>query len=94
MTNQEIQERVIKMKGIENQVKELNASISTLKKEIQKELEDRNVDMVETELFKVWWKLEDVNTFQTKLFKEKYSELYEMYLKHDCTPKFRITSNN
>lgn len=89
MTNTQIDAKVTQLELLEGQIKELKALAESLKSDLKHELDERNVECIDTGINRVWYKLKDTCHVDTKAMKA--DGIYEKYAKRDCTTIFMIT---
>lgn len=77
MGERAIENRIKKLKALEEQKKELETQISELQEEIKKDMEIKGVEEMKIGIFIVRFTSVLSNRFDTKAFKEKYDALYK-----------------
>lgn len=90
MGEKAIENRVKKLKGIEEQMKALQLEATKLKEEIKKEMEARELEELKVGNFLVRWKSIATNKFDTKAFSKEYSYLYEQFIKKSESKRFTV----
>lgn len=91
MGERAIENRIKKMKALEEQKKELEAQISSLQEEIKKEMENKGLEEMKAGIFIVRFTNVLSNRFDTKSFKEKYDALYKEFTKQVANRRFTIS---
>lgn len=89
MTNEMMDSKVVEIELLEAQIKALKASVDSLKGDLKAELDERQVDCVDTGLNKIWYQAYEKSTVDTKALKE--AGLYEKYSKESTVIQFKIT---
>jgi len=80
MTNRMINNRISKLFELESHKRELETEIEAIKEELKKELEDNNLNSLDTGKFIVRFTEVSSNKMDTKKFKEDHSDMYEDYI--------------
>ena len=75
-----IENRINKIKALENEKKNIDDEIEAIKNEIKQEMTNRGVDECRTANFIVRFKEIISNNFDSKKFKADMPELYESYV--------------
>ena len=91
MGERAIENRIKKMKALEEQKKELEAQISSLQEEIKKEMENKGLEEMKAGIFIVRFTNVLSNRFDTKSFREKYDALYKEFTKQVASRRFTIS---
>lgn len=91
MGERALENRIKKLKALEEQKKALEAQIEGLQEEIKKDMESRGTEEMKVGIFIVRFTSVLSNRFDTKSFKEKYSELYKEYTKQVASRRFTIS---
>ncbi|MEY8356509.1 hypothetical protein AALB39_24600 [Lachnospiraceae bacterium 54-53] len=89
MGERAIENRVKKLKAIEEQIKALELEAEKLK-EIKKEMEARGTEEVQVGSFLVRWKSVIGNRFDSKAFQKEHKALYGQYLKQTEGKRFTV----
>lgn len=95
MTNTQIDAKVFELDMLEAQIKELNALVKARKSELKAELDERQIDMIDTGVNRVWYKLVETHNLDNDLAKaelEKIGKLNDC-MKSNVKPTFRITKS-
>ncbi|MBD5479582.1 MAG: hypothetical protein HDR14_09865 [Lachnospiraceae bacterium] len=91
MGERAIENRVRKLMALEEQKKELEAQISALQEEIKKDMDTKGIEEMQAGTFIIRFTSVLSSRFDTKRFKEQYSELYNMYVKPVASRRFTIS---
>lgn len=91
MGERALENRIKKLKELEEQKKELDAKITGLQEEIKKEMESKGTEELKVGIFIIRFTSVLSNRFDTKKFKEKYAELYKEYTKPVASMRFTIS---
>lgn len=91
MGERAIENRIKKLRALEDQKKELEAQISGLQEEIKKDMERKGLEEMQIGIFIVRFTSVLSNRFDTKSFKEKYDALYKEYTKQVASRRFTIS---
>lgn len=91
MGTRALENRVRKLKEIEQQQKELEQQAEKIKAEIKADMLEKGTDEIKTGNFVVRLKEVITNRFDSKSFKESYKSLYEAYTKPQSTLRFTIS---
>lgn len=91
MGERAIENRIKKMKALEEQKKELEAQISSLQEEIKKEMENKGLEEMKAGIFIVRFTNVLSKRFDTKSFKKKYDALYKEFTKQVASRRFTIS---
>lgn len=90
MTNKMIDNRVKKLKDLNDQIKALEDQAAALRDELTKEIESRDAEEIRTDNFLVKWTKVITNRFDSKSFKSELPSLYHSYLKATESRRFSI----
>lgn len=90
MGERAIQNRIRRLKELEEQQKALEAQINSLKDEIKADMEEKGVDELEAGTFIVRWKQVLSNKFDSKAFQKEHEGLYSQYMKRTESRRFTI----
>lgn len=90
MGERAIENRVKKLKAIEEQVKALEVEADKLKEEIKKQMEARGAEEVKVGNFLVRWKSVIGSRFGSKAFQKEHEALYGQYLKLTEGKRFTV----
>lgn len=91
MGERTLENRIKKLKALEEQKKELETQIEGLQEEIKKDMESKGTEEMKVGIFIIRFTSVLSNRFDTKGFKEKYSELYKEYTKQVASRRFTIS---
>lgn len=91
MGERALENRIKKLKALEEQKKALEAQIEGLQEEIKKDMESKGTEEMKVGIFIIRFTSVLSNRFDTKSFKEKYSELYKEYTKQVASRRFTIS---
>lgn len=91
MGERALENRIKKLKALEEQKKELETQISDLQEEIKKDMESKGTEEMKVGIFIIRFTSVLSSRFDTKSFKEKYSELYNEYTKQVASRRFTIS---
>ena len=80
MTNRMINTRLTKLFALEANKRELESQIEAVKAELKKELDDNNVDSIDTGKFIVRYTEVSSSKMDTKKFKEDHADMFEQYV--------------
>lgn len=86
MTARAIEMRIKKLSALEEQKKELEKMIETVKSEIQEEMGESEI--IETPAFVIRWTTFITNRFDSKKFKEEHGKLFNQYSKESASRRF------
>ena len=90
MTNKMIDNRVNKLKKLNEQIKALEDQAAALRAELTAEIESRDADEIQTDNFLVRWTKVITNRFDSKAFKAELPSLYNSYIKASESRRFSI----
>lgn len=90
MGERAIENRVTKLKAIEDQIKALELEADKLKEEIKREMESRGADEMQAGNFLVRWKSVIGSRFDSKTFQKEHEALYGQYLKQTESKRFTV----
>lgn len=91
MGERAIENRIKKLKALEEQKKELDAQISGLQEEIKKDMETKGIEEMKIGIFIIRFTSVLSSRFDTKRFKEQYGDLYDQYVKQVASRRFTIS---
>lgn len=89
MTNAIIDSKVTEIEILEAQIKNLKATVDSLKGDLKRELDELQVDMLDTGLNKIWYQVYAKKSVDTAAIKA--DGLYEKYSKESTVIQFKIT---
>ena len=90
MGTRALNNRIEKVKELERQKAELEKQIDSIKAEIKEEMENNNINELDTGLYIVRFKDVTTNRFDSKAFKIDHIDLYNEYLKAAVSKRFSI----
>ena len=90
MNRTELENKVVELKELKAMAEELQAEITTIEDCIKAEMTEQNVNELQIGIFKVRWTPVKSNRFDAKAFQNKYSDLYNQFLKVIETKRFSI----
>ena len=93
MTNTQIDSKVFEINMLEAQIKELKALAESRKAELKAELDERQIDMVDTGINRIWYKAIEKNSLDTKKAKAELIKVgkLEECVKSSIEVRFTIT---
>ncbi|MEH2960094.1 hypothetical protein [Candidatus Merdisoma sp. JLR.KK006] len=91
MGERAIENRIRKLKVLEEQKKELEAQINALQEEIKKDMETKGVEEMQAGIFIIRFTSVLSSRFDTKKFKEQYGSLYSQFTKQTASRRFTIS---
>ena len=92
MTDRTLREKAKTLSEVNAQIDALEKQAKKLKADITAEMEGRGVDELKAGNFLARWKLITSQRFDSKLFKEAHSALYEQYAKQSTSRRFTLTA--
>ncbi|MGI6068860.1 MAG: hypothetical protein ACOYBE_00335 [Blautia sp.] len=90
MGERAIANRLRKLKELEEQRDTIQREIESLKDEIKKDMERREVDELQAGDFLVKWKAVIGSRFDSKAFKKEHESLYSQYLRTTECKRFTV----
>lgn len=93
MTNTQMDSKVFEINMLEAQIKELKALADARKAELKAELDERQEDMIDTGLNRIWYKAIEKTTLDTKKAKAELTKAgkLEECMKSSIEVRFTIT---
>ena len=91
MGERAIENRVKKLKALEEQKKGLEAQISSLQEEIKKDMEAKGIEEMRAGIFIIRFTSVLSSRFDTKWFKAQNGDLYDRYVKQGATRRYTIS---
>lgn len=91
MGNRALENRIKKLKELEEQHKALEQEINSLKEEIKKDLETKGTEELQVGIFIIRFTSVLSSRFDTKRFKEQYKDLYHQFTKQTASKRFTIS---
>ena len=90
MTERQIENRIKKIEELEAQKKAIEEQISSLKAEVQEQMQD--TETMETAHYTIRWSKVTSERFDSKSFKSKHAELFSEYVKSVESRRFSYTT--
>lgn len=90
MTERQIENRIKKIEELEAQKKAIEEQISSLKAEVQEQMQD--TETMETTHYTIRWTKVTSERFDSKSFKSKHAELFSEYVKSIESRRFSYTT--
>jgi hypothetical protein len=90
MNNDQLNAKVTQISLLESQIKELKALVDATKSDIKAELDERQVDMIDTGINRIFYEVYERTTVDTKALRS--AGLYDKYSKKSTSLMFKITS--
>jgi predicted phage-related endonuclease len=90
MSVNEIITKIESLKEIEALIREAEAEAEALKEEIKKELTEQNKEEMIVGRYIVRWTVVSTDRFDSKAFKLKHPDIYDMYIKNTVSRRFSI----
>ena len=90
MDNKTINEKVVELRNFENEIKQMQEVVDSLKDELKNEMTARGVDELDTGTFKLTFKEVVSNRFDSKAFQKDNEVIYKAYLKESVSKRFTI----
>ena len=90
MDNKTINEKIVEIRNFENEIKQMQEVVDSLKDELKDEMTARGVDELDTGTFKLTFKEIISNRFDSKSFQKDNEILYKAYLKESFSKRFMI----
>ena len=96
MTNTQMDSKVFEINMLEAQIKELRALADARKAELKAELDERQADMIDTGLNRIWYKAIEKNTLDTKKAKAELTKVGKLdeCMKSSIELRFTITNKS
>lgn len=91
MGNRALENRIKKLKELEEQQRLLEQEIDSLKEEIKKDLEVKGTEELKVGIFIIRFTSVLSSRFDTKRFKEQYGDLYNQFTKQTASRRFTIS---
>lgn len=91
MGERAIENRIRKLKAIEEQQKHLEQEAELLRAEIKKEMETKGTEELQAGIYIIRWTSVLSNKFDTKKFKENFGDLYNQFTKQTASRRFTIS---
>ena len=90
MDNKTINEKIVELRNFENEIKQMQEVVDSLKDELKNEMTARGVDELDTGTFKMSYKEVVSNRFDSKAFQKDNEVIYKAYLKERVSKIFTI----
>ena len=90
MDNKTINEKIVDIRNFENEIKQMQEIVDSLKDELKNEMVNRGIDELDTGTFKLTYKEVVSNRFDTKAFQKDNEVIYKAYLKESFSKRFTI----
>ena len=90
MDNKTINEKIVEIRNFENEIKQMQEVVDSLKDELKNEMTARGVDELDTGTFKMSYKDVVSNRFDSKAFQKDNEIIYKAYLKESVSKRFTI----
>lgn len=90
MDNKMINEKIVEIRNFENEIKQMQEIVDSLKDELKNEMTALGVDELDTGTFKLTYKEVVSNRFDTKAFQKDNEVIYKAYLKESFSKRFTI----
>ena len=90
MDNKTINEKIVELRNVENEIKQMQGVVDSLKDGLKNEMTARGVDELDTETFKMSYKEVVSNRFDSKAFQKDNEVIYKAYLKESVSKRFTI----
>ena len=90
MDNKTINEKIVDIRNFENEIKQMQEVVDSLKDELKNEMTARGVDELDTGTFKLTFKEVVSNRFDSKAFQKDNEIIYKAYLKESVSKRFTI----
>ena len=90
MDNKIINEKIVEIRNFENEIKQMQEVVDSLKDELKNEMTARGVDELDTGTFKMSYKDVVSNRFDSKAFQKDNEIIYKAYLKESVSKRFTI----
>ena len=90
MDNKMINEKIVEIRNFENEIKQMQEIVDSLKDELKNEMTARGVDELDTGTFKMSYKDVVSNRFDSKAFQKDNEIIYKAYLKESVSKRFTI----
>lgn len=88
MTNKELNDIILEMKGWESEMNRISEIVESLKSQLKSECIRRNEDEINTDVFIVRYKDVTSRRFDTESFKKEHAKLYSKYIKENVSKRF------
>ena len=92
MTRAEMEIKIQELQEWEDLMEQAKAEAEAIRDSLKAELLERNIEEFETGRYIVRWTSVLTNRFDTKNFKESYSDLYKLFTKQSASKRFSISA--
>ena len=90
MDNKTINEKIVELRNFENEIKQMQEVVDSLKDELKNEMTARGVDELDTGTFKLTFKEVVSNSSDSNAFQKDNEVIYKAYLKESVSKRFTI----
>ena len=90
MTERKIENRIKKLKELEQQIADLEQEADAIRCEIKADMEEQGVDELATKHFTIRWKEVITNRLDGKALKAALPEIYSQYVKPSTSRRFTV----
>lgn len=90
MTDRVLNNKVKKLKALQQQAADIDKKIKELEAELKDEMAEREAEELKSGDYTIKYKTIVSNRFDSKAFKTAYESLYNQYLKATSTKRFTI----
>lgn len=90
MDNKTINDKIVEIRNFENEIKQMQEIVDSLKDELKNEMIARGVDEFDTGTFKMSYKEITSKRFDSKSFQKDNEVIYKAYLKESVSKRFTI----
>ena len=78
------------LKELEALISEAQAELDGIKDELKSEMQSRNTEELDVDVFKIRYKTVKSNRFDTTAFKSTHKDLYDQYVKQTESRRFTV----
>lgn len=82
--------KVRSLKELEALISEAQAELDGIKDELKSEMQSRNTEELDVDVFKIRYKTVKSNRFDTTAFKSTHKDLYDQYVKQTESRRFTV----
>lgn len=90
MSINEITAKVKELKELKTMAEELAAEITAIEDSIKADMNEKGIDEMQVDVFKIRYKTVTSSRFDSAAFKTTHSELYNQYQKQTTTRRFTV----
>lgn len=90
MSINEMTAKVRELKELKAMAEELTAEITAIEDSIKADMNEKGIDEMQIDVFKIRYKTVTSSRFDSTAFKNTHNELYNQYLKQTTTRRFSI----